>query len=89
MDTHLFDINVTAQSLVTALQGKQGVHVAAGVNRTTCTTTDRSVSTWGNGTNEVGSDTLVRTRVRVDLQGRITVQIAAGNGHSMCVTGGD
>jgi len=54
-----------------------------------CTTADGSVFTWVNGSNEVGPDTLMPARVRVELQGRITIQIAAGNGHSMSVTGDD
>merc|ERR1711935_1299574 len=36
-------------TLVTGLQGKQVVHVAAGQHHTICTTTDGSVFTWGGG----------------------------------------
>ena len=87
-------------TLVTALQGKQVLHVVAGQYHTICATTDGSVSTWGNGGDndsdsdfEGGplglghdqSDKLVPILVRGELLNKAVVQVAAGTGHSMCV----
>ena len=78
-------------TLVTGLQGKQVVHVAAGNRHTICTTTDGSVSTWGDGNaGKLGfgddrSDKLVPTLVRGELLNKAVVQVAAGTDHSMCV----
>ena len=80
-------------TLVTGLQGKQVVHVAAGSHHTVCTTAEDAVLTWGGG--ECGklglgddcSDRLVPTQVRGALLNKAVVQVAAGDEHSMCVTG--
>ena len=78
-------------TLVTALQGKQVAHVAAGINHTLCTTADSSVFTWGAGAaGTLGlvndrSDKLVPTLVRGELLNKAVVQVAAGNDHSACV----
>ena len=78
-------------TLVTELQGKQVVHVAAGACRTICCTADGSVFTWGDGDNGqlgLGDDEfqLLPTLVRGELQGKQVVQVAAGDKHSACVT---
>ena len=78
-------------TLVTELQGKQVVHVAAGNDHTICTTAKGSVFTWGGG--DVGqlglgddrSKRLVPTLVRGELQNRTVMQIAAGLAHSACM----
>ena len=81
-----------APTLVTGLQGKRVVHVAAGEYHTICSTSDGSVFTWGAG--DVGqlglgdeSDVLQPTLVRGELQGKQVVQVAAGDYHSACVIG--
>ena len=79
-------------TLVTGLQGKRVVHVAAGAVHTICSTSDGSVFAWGAG--DVGklglgddeSDTLVPTLVSGELQGKQVVQVAAGDQHSACMT---
>jgi len=78
-------------TLVTALQGKQVAHVAAGSNHTICTTSDGSVFTWGCryagmlGLGDDQSDKLVPTLVRGELLNKAAVQVAAGTDHSVCV----
>jgi len=79
-------------TLVTGLQGKRVVHVAAGQSHTICSTADGSVFTWGGGDDgKLGlgddeSDRLLPTLVRSELQGKRVVQVAAGDKHSACVT---
>ena len=78
-------------TLVTGLQGKQVVHVAAGSYHTLCTAADGSVFTWGDGeSGKLGlgddrSERLVPTLVRGELQYKAVVQVAAGSEHSTCV----
>ena len=78
-------------TLVTALQGTQVVHVAAGSCHTICTTADGSVFTWGHGyCGKLGlgndrSNKLVPTLVRGELLNQAVVQVAAGDEHSICV----
>ena len=81
-------------TLVTGLQGKQVVHVAALGNHTICCTADGSVFTWGAsdhgklGLGEDDYDRLVPTLVRGELQNKAVVQVAAGaySYHSLCAT---
>ena len=79
-------------TLVTALQGKRVVHVAAGNHHTICSTADDSVFTWGGGEGgKLGlgddrSDRLMPTQVRGELLNKAMVQVAAGDQHSACVT---
>ena len=81
-----------APTLVTGLQGKRVVHVAAGEDHTICITADGSVFTWGAGLyGKLGlgdnkSDRLLPTLVRGELQYKQVVQVAAGEEHSACVT---
>ena len=62
-------------TMVTGLQGKRVVHVAAGEYHTICSTEDGSVSTWGAGDSEqlgLGddeSDRLLPTLVRGEHEG--------------------
>ena len=76
-------------TLVTALQGKRVVHVAAGGYHTICTTIDGSVFTWGDGDEgklglgDVRSNKLVPTLVRGELQNKVVVQIGAGIDYSI------
>ena len=80
-------------TMVTTLQGKQVVHVAAGnlPGHTVCSTAGGAVFTWGDGANgKLGlgddrSDKLVPTQVRGELQNETVMQVAAGTDHSMCV----
>ena len=78
-------------TLVTALQGKQVVHVAAGQFHTICTTADSSVFTWGDGSGgKLGlgddqSDKLVPALVRGELLNKPAVQVVAGHTYSACV----
>ena len=80
-------------TLVTGLQGKRVVHVAAGAHHTICSTTDGCVFTWGAGDEgKLGpgddeADRLLPALVRGELQGKQVVQVAAGDYHSACVTG--
>ena len=82
-------------TLVTGLQGKQVVHVAAAYYHTICTTSDGSVFTWGGGEcgvlglGDVWTDMLVPTLVGGELQNKVVVQVAAGDEHSSCVTEDD
>merc|ERR1712086_150892 len=84
--------NKHVPTLVTGLQGKRVVHVAAAECHTICTTADGSVFTWGGGDRaQLGlgddeSDRLLPTLVRGELQGKQVVQVAAGDQHSMCAT---
>ena len=84
--------NSHVPALVTGLQGKRVVHVAAGEHHTICTTADGSVFTWGAGDQgklglgEEEDETLLPTLVRGELQGKQVVQVAAGDQHSACVT---
>ena len=85
--------NKHAPTLVTQLQGKRVVHVAAGEMHTICSTADGSVFTWGAGhSGKLGlgdgeeSDKLLPTLVRGELQCKQVVQVAAGDQHSACVT---
>ena len=81
-------------TLVTGLQGKRVVQVAAGNksnNHTICTTSDGSVFTWGDGAcGELGlgneTNALVPTPVTGALQNGTVMQIAAGLAHSACMT---
>ena len=81
-------------TLVTSLQGKQVVHVAAGPRHTVCTTTNGSVFTWGDqvapwsGKLCLGgrSSKLVPTQVAGGPQNK-AVHVAAGDEHSICVDG--
>jgi len=79
-------------TLVTGLQGKRVVHVAAGEVHTVCSTADGSVFTWGSGVcGQLGlgddeSNRLLPTLVRGELQGKQVMQVAAGDKHSACVT---
>ena len=58
-----------------------------------CSTADGSVFTWGEGgegklgLGDEDYDVLVPTLVRGELQNKAVVQVAAGDQHSMCVTG--
>ena len=78
-------------TLVTGMQGKQVMHVAAGASHTICSTADGSVFTWGNavcGKLGLGDDESARmlpTLARGELQGKQVVQVAAGDHHSSCV----
>ena len=78
-------------TLVTALQGKQVAHAAAGQFHTICTTADGSVFTWGNGNyGKLGlgndwSNKLVPTQVRGELENKPVLQVASGDEHSACV----
>ena len=78
-------------TMVTGLQGKQVVHVAAGSNHTICTTTDGAVFTWGDGESwKLGlgddwSNKLAPALVRGELQNKAVIQVAAGDHHSICV----
>ena len=79
-------------TLVTGLQGKQVVHVAAGSQHTICSTADGSVFTWGAGVDgELGLgdkyDMELPTLVIGELQNKSVVQVAAGERHSACVSG--
>jgi len=80
--------NRHAPTLVTGLQGKRVVHVAAGEQHTICSTADGSVFTWGGGYRaQLGlgdheSVLLLPTLVRGELQGKQVVQVAAGDQHS-------
>ena len=74
-------------TLVTGLQGKQVVHVAAGNHHTICTTADGSVSTWGGGGDGklgLGDD---RSNKLVPTQNKAVVQVAVGDNHSLCMVG--
>ena len=59
-----------------------------------CSTADGSVFTWGEGgegklgLGDEDYDVLVPTLVRGELQNKAVVQVAAGDQHSTCVTGG-
>ena len=72
-----------APTLVTELQGKRVVHVAAGEFHTICNTSNGSVFTWGAGASgQLGlgddeDDTLLPTLVRGELQDVQVVQVAA------------
>ena len=72
-------------TLITGLQGKQVVHVAAGSCHTICTTADGSVLTWGGGEfwqlglGDDWSDKLVPTQVRGELLGKAVVQVAVAS----------
>ena len=67
-------------TLVTGLQGKHVVHVAAGQCHTICTTADGSVFTWGSGhygklgLGDDKSTRLLPTLVRGELQGKAVVK---------------
>ena len=80
-----------APTLVTGLQGKQVACVAAATYHTICTTADGSVFTWGAGyggklgLGDDRSNKRVPTQVRGELQNKAVVQVAAGDGHSICV----
>ena len=80
-------------TLVTGLQGKHVVHVAADEYHTICTTAVGSVFTWGAseygllGLGDDASGVLVPTLVKGGLQNKVVVQVAAGEEHSSCVTG--
>ena len=87
-------------TLITGLQGKHVVHVAAGMKHAICTTTDDSVLAWGYGGDGDDSDfaggqlglcddcpfELVPTLVSGEMLNKAVVHIAAGDEHSMCVT---
>ena len=81
-------------TLVTELQGKQVVHVAAGNDLTICTTANGSVFTWDGGdAGQLGlgddrSKRLVPTLALVggELQNRTVMQIASGLAHPACTT---
>ena len=80
----------SAPTLVTALQGKQVLHVAASSDHTICTTTNGFVFTWGGecGKLVLGDDKsnkLVPTLVRGEVLNKTAVQVAAGIDHSICV----
>ena len=67
-------------TLVTELQGKHVVHVAAGTNHTICTTAVGSVFTWGGGESigQLGHEcdgVLVPTLARGELQNKAVVQV--------------
>ena len=85
--------NRRVPTLVTGLQGKQVVHVAAGSYHTVCTTADGSVFTWGRGgfgglgQGDDQFSKLVPTQVSGDLQNKAVLQVAAGDQHSICVAG--
>ena len=82
-------------TLVTGLQDRQVVHLAAGSCHTICTTADGFVFTWGSGDcGRLGlgddySNKLTPALVRGELQNRAVVQVAAGQKHSMCVIEND
>ena len=53
-----------------------------------CTASNGSVDIWGRGDNGQGlGDDWSNKLVRVGLQNEAVVQVAAGRGHSSCVTG--
>ena len=66
-------------------------HVAAFILHSTCTTSDGSMFTWGDGHGgQLGfgddrSNKLVTTPVRGEVENKAAVQVAAGYGHLACV----
>ena len=80
-------------TLVTGLlKTKTVVQVAAGLEHSACLTADGLVFVCGSGGHGQlgGGDTEDRaapTLVRGELQGRKVLQVAAGAGHTVCVTG--
>ena len=86
-------VNRWVPMLVTGLQGRDVIGVAAGKHHTICTTADGCAFTWGEsmfGALGLGVDKArkhVPTQVKGELQSQAIVQVAAGENHSACVTG--